>query len=101
MDLLWALPAMTRGAYRSPGGWVTLRCAGFVIGSYEQGEGTLAGAVPRRRLLPRGRRSMEEVLSRYWWAFIVRGILAIALGVMVTAWPAITLAAFIFVFGIY
>ncbi len=44
---------------------------------------------------------MLEVLTRYWWAFIARGILAIALGVMVFAWPAITIAALIIVFGIY
>jgi uncharacterized membrane protein HdeD (DUF308 family) len=44
---------------------------------------------------------MLEVLTRYWWAFIARGVLAIALGVMVFAWPAITVAALIIVFGIY
>ena len=44
---------------------------------------------------------MLEVLTRYWWAFIARGILAIALGVMVFAWPAISIAALIIVFGIY
>jgi len=44
---------------------------------------------------------MLEVLTRYWWAFIARGVLAIALGVMVFAWPAITVGALIIVFGIY
>jgi uncharacterized membrane protein HdeD (DUF308 family) len=44
---------------------------------------------------------MLEVLTRYWWAFIARGVLAIALGVMVYAWPAITVTALIIVFGIY
>ena len=44
---------------------------------------------------------MLEVLSRYWWAFIARGVIAIALGVMIYAWPAITVAALIFAFGIY
>ena len=44
---------------------------------------------------------MLEVLTRYWWAFIARGILAIALGVMVFAWPGITVTALIIVFGIY
>jgi len=43
---------------------------------------------------------MLEVLTRYWWAFIARGVIAIALGVMIYAWPAITVAALIFVFGI-
>jgi uncharacterized membrane protein HdeD (DUF308 family) len=44
---------------------------------------------------------MLEVLTRYWWAFIARGVIAIALGVMVCAWPAITVDALIIVFGIY
>lgn len=44
---------------------------------------------------------MLEILTRYWWAFIARGILAIALGVMVFAWPGITVTALIIVFGIY
>jgi len=44
---------------------------------------------------------MIEALSRYWWAFIARGVLAIALGVMVYVWPAITITALIIVFGVY
>ena len=44
---------------------------------------------------------MLEALTRYWWAFIVRGVVAIAFGVMVFAWPAITVDALIIVFGIY
>ena len=44
---------------------------------------------------------MIEILTRYWWAFIARGVLAIALGVMVYAWPTITIAALIIVFGVY
>ena len=44
---------------------------------------------------------MIEVLTRYWWAFIARGVLAIAFGVMVYAWPAITITALIVVFGVY
>jgi uncharacterized membrane protein HdeD (DUF308 family) len=44
---------------------------------------------------------MVEILARYWWAFIARGVVAVALGVMVFAWPAITIAALIIVFGVY
>lgn len=44
---------------------------------------------------------MIETLSRYWWAFLIRGILAIALGVMAWIWPGITLAALVIVFGAY
>ncbi len=44
---------------------------------------------------------MLEVLSRYWWAFIARGVLAIVFGVLAYAWPAITLQVLIIVFGAY
>ena len=44
---------------------------------------------------------MLEILTRYWWAFIVRGILAIVLGVVAFVWPGITITALIIVFGIY
>jgi len=44
---------------------------------------------------------MLEALSRYWWAFLVRGILAIALGVVAFVWPGITLTALVIVFGAY
>ena len=44
---------------------------------------------------------MLEILTRYWWAFIARGILAIVLGVVAFVWPGITVTALIIVFGIY
>jgi uncharacterized membrane protein HdeD (DUF308 family) len=40
-------------------------------------------------------------LTRYWWAFIVRGLFAVVLGVLVYAWPTVSLATLIIVFGIY
>jgi len=49
----------------------------------------------------KGRNTMLEVLSRYWWAFIARGVLAIVFGVLAYAWPAITLEVLIIVFGAY
>jgi uncharacterized membrane protein HdeD (DUF308 family) len=44
---------------------------------------------------------MSTALSRDSWLFIVRGILAIALGVLAFAYPAPTLAALIIVFALY
>jgi uncharacterized membrane protein HdeD (DUF308 family) len=44
---------------------------------------------------------MIEVLSRYWWAFVVRGILAIVFGILAYAWPGITLATLVIFFGAY
>jgi uncharacterized membrane protein HdeD (DUF308 family) len=47
------------------------------------------------------RRKMLEMLSRYWWAFVVRGIFAILFGILAYAWPGITLATLIILFGAY
>jgi uncharacterized membrane protein HdeD (DUF308 family) len=47
------------------------------------------------------RTKMLEMLSRYWWAFVVRGIFAILFGILAYAWPRITLATLIIFFGAY
>ncbi len=44
---------------------------------------------------------MLKELSRYWWAFLLRGVLAIVFGVLTLVWPTITLAALIIIFGVY
>jgi uncharacterized membrane protein HdeD (DUF308 family) len=44
---------------------------------------------------------MSTALSRDSWLFMLRGILAIALGVLAFAYPAPTLAALIVVFALY
>ena len=44
---------------------------------------------------------MLDVLSRYWWVYVVRGILAILFGILAYAWPGITLATIIILFGAY
>jgi uncharacterized membrane protein HdeD (DUF308 family) len=44
---------------------------------------------------------MLEMLSRYWWAFVVRGIFAILFGILAYAWPGMTLATLIIFFGVY
>ncbi len=44
---------------------------------------------------------MLSMLSKYWWVFILRGVLAIVFGATAFAFPAITLAALIIVFGAY
>ena len=45
--------------------------------------------------------SLAAVLSRYWWAIALRGVLAILFGVMAFGWPGVTLAALILLFGCY
>ncbi len=44
---------------------------------------------------------MLEGLTRYWWAFLVRGLLAIVFGILIYVWPGISLAALIIIFGAY
>lgn len=44
---------------------------------------------------------MLERLTQHWWLIALRGMLAIIFGVIALAWPEITIAALVFVFGIY
>jgi uncharacterized membrane protein HdeD (DUF308 family) len=42
---------------------------------------------------------MLALLSRYWWVLVVRGVMAILLGVFAFVWPQQTIAALVLVFG--
>ena len=42
---------------------------------------------------------MLALLSEYWWVLVVRGVMAIALGVFAFAWPQETIAILALVFG--
>jgi len=44
---------------------------------------------------------MVEVLSRYWWAFVARGVLAILFSILAYAWPRLTSATLGVLFGAY
>ena len=44
---------------------------------------------------------LVELLSRYWWVLLLRGIVAIVFGVLAFVWPGITLASLVLVFGAY
>ena len=44
---------------------------------------------------------MVELLTRSWWSFLVRGIIAIALGIILVAWPGATVKTFIIIFGLF
>ena len=42
---------------------------------------------------------MLALLSKYWWVLVVRGVLAIALGIFAFVWPQQTIVALVLVFG--
>jgi uncharacterized membrane protein HdeD (DUF308 family) len=44
---------------------------------------------------------MGPKLAKLWWLFILRGIAAIIFGLLALAWPGITLAILIILFGAY
>lgn len=44
---------------------------------------------------------MLDVLSRNWWIFLVRGLIATVFGIMALVWPELTLTTLILLFGFY
>ena len=44
---------------------------------------------------------MEVALARNWWSLVIRGFVAIALGIVTFAWPGITVGALVLLFGAY
>jgi uncharacterized membrane protein HdeD (DUF308 family) len=40
-------------------------------------------------------------LAQNWWVFLLRGILAIVIGILAFVWPGITLISLVLLFGIY
>jgi uncharacterized membrane protein HdeD (DUF308 family) len=44
---------------------------------------------------------MLEALVRNWWLLLLRGIAAIAFGIMAFAWPALSLLTLVIMFGAY
>jgi len=44
---------------------------------------------------------MLAELSKGWWGFLLRGLAAIAFGVLALLWPSATLAVLVYMFGAY
>lgn len=44
---------------------------------------------------------MLEILSKNWWTFLVRGIIAVIFGLAALIWPSLTIGTLVIVFGAY
>lgn len=44
---------------------------------------------------------MIQLASKYWWAFALRGLIAVVFGIMAVSWPGLTLIVLVYIFGIY
>lgn len=44
---------------------------------------------------------MLELLARYWWVLVLRGFVAIGFGIVAYAWPGLTLATLVLLFGAF
>ena len=44
---------------------------------------------------------MRTVFARYWWALVIRGIVAILFGLAALFWPELTLVVLVLLFGAY
>ena len=44
---------------------------------------------------------MFDLVSRHWWVYAVRGVVAILFGIMALVWPGLTLTVLVLLFGAY
>ena len=44
---------------------------------------------------------MLELLSRFWWTLVLRGLAAIVFGLLAWFWPGVTIAVLVLFFGAY
>jgi len=44
---------------------------------------------------------MTLVLAENWWSLVIRGVVALIVGIVAFVWPGITLAALVILFGAY
>ncbi|HSB06226.1 MAG TPA: HdeD family acid-resistance protein [Thermodesulfobacteriota bacterium] len=44
---------------------------------------------------------MIRAISKYWWTFTLRGVIAIAFGLAAVLWPTLTLGVMVLLFGLF
>ena len=44
---------------------------------------------------------MEELFSKFWWSFVVRGFVAVLFGLFVILWPGLSLDGLVLAFGFF
>jgi uncharacterized membrane protein HdeD (DUF308 family) len=44
---------------------------------------------------------MIRAISKYWWVFALRGLIAIVFGLSILLWPALTLGVMVLLFGFF
>jgi len=44
---------------------------------------------------------VTDLLSRFWWLLLIRGVLAVLFGIAAFAWPGMTLAMLILIFAMF
>ena len=44
---------------------------------------------------------LATILSRFWWMTLIRGVIGVLFGIMLFAWPQISLASLVLVFGAF
>jgi Short repeat of unknown function (DUF308) len=70
--------------------------------AFERALGPVVGTTAVREDSRKGQRSLDKsMVSRIWWAVVLRGILAILFGVVALFYTGSTLLALVYVFGIY
>lgn len=56
---------------------------------------------PRTLGVPLSMPALTRALAKDWWVLLLRGLFAIAFGVLALAWPGLTLATLVLLYGVF